>query len=74
MKTSVNIDNSIFLYALTGALLFISSLAFILAYSSDIAMFELSYTIMAFILFASSVSFLYKAIKNDKARQRQMIN
>ncbi len=74
MHNNVTIDNNIFLYALTGALLFISSIAFILAYSSDIAMFELSYTVMAFILFASSVSFLYRAIKNDKARQRQMIN
>ena len=72
MQNNTNNDNSIFLYALTGVLLSISSIAFILAYASNIAIFELSYTMIAFLLFSSSISFLYIAIKNDKRRFRQL--
>lgn len=65
------IDNSIFLYAVTGVLLFISALAFIVAYSSGLAVLEMSYNMAAFVLFATSMSFLYKAIKNDRDRLRE---
>lgn len=68
MKTQENNSNSIFTYTFTGALLFIGAIACMLA---GIPTIELSYSIGA-ILGISSLSLLYKAVKEDRERLRQL--
>ncbi len=73
MKTNATSDNGIFINALMGSLLFILSIIFTVSNLSNIAMLKMSYTGIAFVLGVASVSLLYKAIKKDKERTRQMI-
>ena len=66
MLQEINNDNRIFIYALSGALLFIGTLVFSITNAKQIANFELLYNIVAGLLTAVSVSLLYKAIKSEQ--------
>jgi len=68
METNTQDPNRIFQYTFTGAVLFIATIVFVLSSISNITRLELPYTIIASILGASSVSLLYKAIKEDNDR------
>lgn len=68
----VRSNNSIFSYAFIGALLFVAALAFTFAYLSNIVTLELSYTGIAMILSIASVSLLYKAVRYDRERLREV--
>ena len=68
---NVTTDNTNFLAVLTGSVLFIAALACILA-NALVAAPQASYTIIAGILGFTSLSLLYKAIKNDRIRLRQL--
>ena len=72
MKPNGNVDNRIFLTALTGSLLFITAMAFILLHLSNIVMMQLSYTLVASILGMASVSLLYQAVRKDKERLKEI--
>jgi hypothetical protein len=72
MKHEVNNTNNIFSFALVGALLFVAALTYTLAFLSNIVMLELSYTMIAIVLAASSISLLYKAVKGDRNRLGQV--
>jgi hypothetical protein len=69
MKSNVNIDNRIFIYAFFGVLLFIAAMGFIIANMAEVATIEFSYP-LAGILGIPSISLLYKAIKGDRRRFR----
>lgn len=68
MKPNTTADNRIFKYAVLGVLLFIAAMGFTVTHFSSIAMLRLSYTLVAATLGISSLSLLFKAIKNDRFR------
>jgi hypothetical protein len=72
MQNNMKNENSIFLYAVAGVLLFISSMAFVLAYKANVAAFDASYTLSAFVLFGSSISLITRAVKQDAYRVKQL--
>lgn len=63
-------DNNVFTYAFMGALLFSAAIGFAISNLSDIAMFEISSIVITCILTITSLSFLYKAIRNDSRKLR----
>jgi hypothetical protein len=65
------VNNRIFKYAFLGVVLLIAALGFTVNHVSNISMLELSSTLVASTLSASSFSFLYKAIKSDKRSARE---
>ena len=72
MNGNTNINNRIFIHALTGSLLFVIAVVFTLLNLSQITT-QLSYTAVASLLGVASLSLLFKAIKEDKNNERQMI-
>jgi len=72
MKPEVTTDNRIFIYAFAGVIFFIAALGFVLNNFSGILTLQLSNVIVAGLLDVASLSLLYKAIKNDKERLRQI--
>jgi bacteriorhodopsin len=71
MKTKTTTDNSIFLFAFFGSLLFIAAIVLVVANLMDIPHLQLSNTLLAVIPGVTSVSLLYKAIKEDKNRLKK---
>ena len=65
-------DTKIFQYAFIGVLLFIAAIGFTFANLSNIAMFELSSSLIVGTLAFSSFSLLFKAVKHDKDRLKQI--
>jgi hypothetical protein len=72
MENNTNQHNNIFSFTFAGALLFVAAFAFTLAYFSKLVMFEYSYVAIAAALISSSVSLIYKAVKNDRHRLAHM--
>ena len=68
MKPTNTTDNKIFKYAFLGVVLLIAAAGFTLANLSNIAMLQLSSSIIVGTLGFSSFSLLFKAIKHDKDR------
>lgn len=73
MNGNTNINNRIFINALTGSLLFILAAVFTLSNLPRIATMQLSYTAVASALGIAALSLLFKAIRADKNNERQMI-
>lgn len=65
MEQNTNTDNKIYISAFAGVLLFIAAMAFA---NLSIKTTELQYTITTALLGISSLSLLYKAIKNDPSK------
>lgn len=70
-STNVTTDNSNFLFVLTGSVLFIAALGCVLA-NLLVASPQVSYSVMATVLGITSLSMLYKVIRNDRIRLRQL--
>jgi hypothetical protein len=70
MKQEINTENNntIFIYALIGALLFTAAFGFTIANFSGIASLSLTAMMVPCLLIVSSGSLLYKAIKRDRNR------
>ncbi len=68
MENNTNQHNNVFSFTFAGALLFVAAFAFTMAYFSKLVMFEFSYMAIAAALMASSVSLIYRAVKNDRYR------
>lgn len=62
--------NRIFQYTVTGALLFIATIVFVLLNLTSVAHFNVPYTVAALALGVSSIALLYKAIKDDNPGMR----
>lgn len=73
MKTTMNINNTIFVYAFVGVVLFIATLAFTVANLPAIMALKLSSLIIAGMLGFASISLLTKAIKADKRRLNEQL-
>lgn len=72
METNTPNYNRIFQYTVTGAILFILTIAFIVSNMSDFTKLNIPYAATAVVLGVSSVSLLYKAIREDDPRMRSM--
>lgn len=70
MKQEMNTENNntIFIYALLGALLFTAAFGFTVANLSGIASLSLTAMLVPCLLVVSSASLLYKAIRRDRNR------
>ncbi len=73
MNGNTNINNRIFINALTGSLLFILAAVFTLSNLPQITTMQLSYTAVASVLGIASLSLLFKAIREDKGNERQIV-
>ncbi len=67
MKQNGAINNRVFINALLGSLLFVLAFSFIITNFANIALFHFPYTLVSALLVSSSVSLLYRAIKDDRA-------
>lgn len=72
MKPTVITNNKIFIYAIAGVLFFIAALGYALTNLSNIVTFELSSFVIVSTLSFLSFSLLFKAIKNDKNRFKEV--
>jgi len=71
MDTNENINNSVFTFAFTGVLLFISAIGFEIGGVLTSLAFQVPFTIIGLILGGLSMSLVYKAIKYDRYRLKR---